>query len=102
MQPHDCLNPCNTCLQTITELETRVDELFQENCKLQDLGIPNLDDCSDEERMVARNVFRHLATYAELKDFAIAGRREGKIERALVLEECCDLIYRNLPDWAKW
>ena len=66
--------------------------------------VPNLDDFSIEPKDFAEaaRVLRLLAEYAERKGRAMINRRYGEIPRAVKFEQANDVLYRSLPDWAKW
>lgn len=43
-----------------------------------------------------------LAKYASIKHTAMGMREEGLINTALQVEKDCELIYSQLPTWARW
>ena len=67
-----------------------------------DLGVPNLDDCPNSDRDSYCKVFHSLSTYCTVKSWAASNRAKGDIETAQMFEQECELIYRALPDWARW
>ena len=73
-------------------------------------ALPNLDcyvspdeaaEAAKEIREVSKGLDL-LASYAKVKARAMQFRLDGKINQALVQEQICDRIYKQLPDWAKW
>lgn len=67
-----------------------------------DKGIPNLDDCTERERKEYEEAFRTLAIYCGQKSLACRYRRDGTIQLAATLETRCEVLYQELPAWAKW
>lgn len=70
-----------------------------------EVGIPNLDDCTENERSGYggyEGVFYSLASYCHLKSRACRYREKGKIALAVKLEAQCQAIYTELPAWARW
>lgn len=73
--------------------------------------VPNLDDHStdpaemfklqDEFKAIAKT-FLALASYSEAKGSAMQMRLKGDIASAKRFEDCLDLIYAQLPEWAAW
>lgn len=45
---------------------------------------------------------RDLGHYCWNKTTAMACRRRGDIQSAIVYENICETIYNRLPGWAKW
>lgn len=48
------------------------------------------------------SVTQDLGRYACNKSCAMKLRLEGKIKNALAYEHACEILYENLPDWARW
>lgn len=62
----------------------------------------NLDAMSEEELGQATVAFNSLAEYARYKKFAMTLRKDGMIESALAQEANADVVYKTLPEWARW
>lgn len=52
------------------------------------------------ERYVA--VTHSIGNYACNKSVAMRCRLDGKIQAALNYERICDIIHKDLPQWARW
>jgi hypothetical protein len=46
--------------------------------------------------------YNNLITYATLKYRAMSARESGRIEEALGFEGNCDMLYQQLPEFARW
>lgn len=67
-------------------------------------SIPNLDDTlnSPEEYAKASDTLYLLSQYLNNKRLAMMDRNNGHIQSALNYECKCDLIWKKLPEWARW
>jgi hypothetical protein len=66
--------------------------------------VPNLDKLSTdpEDYDRAALVLRVLSHYAEQKASALRRRTAGAPSKALAAEKVMELLYNDLPDWARW
>ncbi|MGW8177783.1 MAG: hypothetical protein ACWGQW_03200 [bacterium] len=48
------------------------------------------------------SVTQDLGNYACNKSCAMGLRLDGKINNAFAYKHACEIIYKNLPDWARW
>lgn len=69
---------------------------------MENLGINLDDDYTVEELEAFYKAFSGLASYAQTKAKAMRARVDGRINAALLDEEDCEVIYKRLPDAAKW
>lgn len=69
--------------------------------KLQCLKLHRYTNNADQLRLddVTR---KQLMLYARLKARAMTLRAKGEINRAFALEHNCDLVYQELPSYARW
>jgi hypothetical protein len=65
-------------------------------------GIPNLDCMEFDDLLLAQAAFHKLELYTANKANAVAYRNLGNVHAALVAEQKCDRLYRELPAWARW
>jgi hypothetical protein len=72
--------------------------LFGEN------GAPNLDGLSinPTDLDTSGDVFDRLAAYARNKANAMRYRLAGDIPNALKVEKTLEMLYKSLPEWARW
>lgn len=64
--------------------------------------VPNLDGTWPEDLLELEKVFDTLRRYAGLKASAMGHRAAGDIVKATRMEETCERLYRQLPEWARW
>jgi hypothetical protein len=117
-------NYINACMPRSQEEPTMAE--FNYLISERETGVPNLDcQWSDDLRSFAFNVHIdvahaigrmfpdrpeseskpvafNLATYASRKADSMDSRSSGNAERAIRLENQCDRLYANLPEWARW
>lgn len=72
-------------------------------------AMPNLDGFDPSEMRQFRaeateiiNALENLHAYAELREMAYDARVRGAIELAHRFERSGELIFKRLPEWAKW
>lgn len=66
--------------------------------------VPNLDGLSVDPADLdkAAKVFKLLRKYAKCKAAAMRQRLIGNINEALRHEHNCEVVYNDLPEWARW
>lgn len=67
-------------------------------------GFPDAGDLTDFQTECKRLEagLAKLRSYAEAKANAMTLRGQGKIVGAQRFEETADIVYEQLPEWAKW
>ena len=71
---------------------------------MEGFEIQNLDcfTINPVELAYLARVYELYGQYARLKAMAIQHRLDGEINEALREEHNCDVLYNDLPKWAKW
>lgn len=75
------------------------------------IEVPNIDDHGvdpseiDELRkefVEIRDAMNELQAYCEMKRRAMTNRLSGRMSHAVKFEEAMEIIYKKLPEWARW